>query len=210
MIVGLILVVVIVVIGFFFWSEISAFVNDTTTALNQQARDNNVSVPKPVTGQTVCDLLIDIDVRSSSATTLTFSTERILFTNGQEGKQIGWQWDNCHQYTSGLLSLSILDYFGESEYPTLEFFIGSADSFDQKIIMSYILEDENRLEKKLPLYQNVKYIHPAYQGDFDFNQKLKYYDLPIGDYTLKMIPLEAHFNDKKVGEALEKSITRPT
>jgi len=202
----LILLVIIIVGGLFFWSELTAFASDVSGFIKTADRDSQVKIPRPTSGTTVCDLFITIDVRSRSAISGTLvSTERILFTDGQEGKEIGWQWSNCRPFGLSLFSLTTLDLLGDS--PRLEFFIPAEDIFDQQIILSYIIIDEDGLEKKLPLYQDITYIHPAFVADFDFQQKLKFRDLVPKDYVLEIFPTEAHWDNKKVGQPLKKVIT---
>jgi len=204
----LFLFVIIAVVGIYFYAEIVAIVNDYQSILIQKILDEDIKVPAPQAGQRVCDLTITIDVRSESALSGTgISTERILFTDGKAGKQIGWNWNNCHEYKSSLLSASLLDAILSSDLKKLEFFFPSADPFDQKIILSYSLVDENGLRKKLPHHQNILYIHPSFQNTFDFNQQLKFFQLIPQEYILEILPLEAHFEDKKVGDRLSKSIT---
>jgi len=207
--VTLIILVIIIIGGLFFWSELSAFASDVSGFIKDTERDSEIKIPKPKSGVTVCDLFITVDVRSRSAVSgaTLVGTERILFTDGKEGKLIGWLWDNCRPFGLSLFSLTTLDLLGDST--RLEFFIPAEDIFDQKIILSFVLTDENGLEKKLPLYQDITYIHPAFVADFDFTQKLKFRDLVPQDYVLEIFPIEAHFDDKKVGTPLKKLITAP-
>jgi len=205
----LIILLIIIVGGLFFWNEVSAFASDFSAFIKTSERDEQVKIPKPTSGTTVCDLFVTVAIRSTSALSgaTGFGTERILFSDGQQGKLITWQWDNCHPFSLSLLSLTAFDLIGDS--PTLEFFIPAEDVFDQKIILDFVLTDENGLEKKLPLYQDVTYIHPAFVSDFDFEQKLKFRDLIPKDYVLEIFPTEAHWDNKKVGSPLKKVITFP-
>lgn len=206
-IIALIFLIVLIGGGIFFWSEIEAFANDFKGFA--QERDNQIKVPRPVTGQTVCDLFITVQIRSISAISGNIiSHERILFTDSQQGKEITWTWDNCHQYqdTFSLFSLAPLELL-QQRISTLEFFLPDSSPVDQQIILSYVLVDERGLEKKLPIYQDVTVIHPAFIQDFDFEQKLKFLDLTPKDWVLEMIPDEAHFDNQKTGQAYKKAIT---
>jgi len=208
----LIIIIIFIVGGIFFWSEISAFAGDFKGFIDNKERDEQVRVPKPVTGQTVCDLFITAEFRSTSAISGDIiSHERILFTDGQRDKSITWSWDDCHPYQDSILNLAPLELLQERlntlGLNTLEFFIPDSSPFDQKIILTYKLVDEKGLEKKLPIYQDVVYIHPSFITDFDFEQKLKFRDLPPKDYLLEIIPTEAHFDNQKTGQAYKKAIT---
>jgi len=206
----LIILIIFIIGGLFFWSEISAFAGDFKGFIDNKERDEQVRIPKPVTGQTVCDLFVTVEIRSTSAlsgATLGFTTERILFTDGAHGKEITWNWSNCHPYQGTGLSLAPLELLQE-RLSTFEFFIPAEDIlFDQQIIISYVLVDETGLEKKKPIYQDVVYTHPQHVLDFDFEQKLRFSDLPPKDYLLEMIPTEAHFDNHKTGQAYKKAIT---
>ena len=206
----LILLVIVVVAFTVVGTEISAFIDDTIGLFDQGLRDIDIRIPTPERGTQICDLLVTVDVRSISAVSgaTIIGTERILFSDGQEGRLITWLWDNCH--TKGLVSANLAPFdFLSRSLPKLEFFIPAEDIFDQSIILSYVLVNENGLEKKLPQYQNVIYTHPAFISQFDFQEKVRYRDIASETYVLKIIPFEAHFDNKKVGEALEKTITFP-
>ena len=204
----LLLIVILVVVGVFFYSEITAIVDDYSTIISQTLRDNEFKIPTPTRGETVCDLAITINVRSFSAISGDIiSHNRILFTDGKEGKLIGWNWDNCKTYVSNLFSVSLLDTITRSDFTTLEFFIPDSSPFDQKIILSYALVDETNLKIKKPIYQRVEYIHPSFQTIYDFQEQIKFYQIIPKDYTLEITPLESHFEDLKVGEPLKKTIT---
>ena len=204
----LLLIVILAVVGIYFYAEISTIYNDYSSILIQKIIDEDFKVPTPNFGERVCDLIITIDIRSISAISSDIiSHNRILYTDGREGKQIGWQWQNCHDFTSSLFSVTLLDVITDSDYSTLEFFIPDSSPFDQKIILSYSLVDQNGLKKKLPLYQKVTYIHPALQTHYDFSQQLKFRDLIPQDWTLEILSNEAHFEDKIIGDPLRKTIT---
>lgn len=206
----LILLVIAVVAFTFVGTEISAFINDTVSLFDQRIRDIDIRIPNPETGTQVCDLLITVNIRSISAISGTtfITTERILFSDGQEGKLITWLWDNCH--TKGFISANLAPFdFLSRSLPKLEFFIPSAGIGDTDIIISYVLVDEKGLEKKLPQYQDVRYIHPSFIERFDFQEKVRYREIASATYVLDIIPFEAHFDNKKTGEALSKTITFP-
>ena len=95
---ALIIIIIAIVGGLFFWSELSAFASDFSGFIKDSERDSEVKIPKPKSGALVCDLFVTVDIRSRSALSgaTGFGTERILFTDGKEGKLIDWQWSNNH------------------------------------------------------------------------------------------------------------------
>ncbi len=215
-IVGIIAVVIIlVVVVSIFGTQLESFYNDVTNDANKQARDDASSTPDAIKGDNVCDLLITVQLRSTSAVSSNLvGTERILYTDGHAQateRQISWNWDNCRVFNGNTLQLtSLIQYLKATSMPSLEFFVPSADTDDQKVILSFNLVDSKSLDNKPTIYQEVNYIHPQYQTIYDFEQKLVFNAIEPDTFNLEITPTEAHFDNFKVGEPYRKVISPPS
>lgn len=211
----IVLVVILIVAVVFGGTQISAFITDASQAYNDRQRDDATKAEPANVGDTLCTLTIDVEILSKTAVaSVGVGTERILFTDGHADapdKQIGWQWSDCYTYGgNSLVGLNLLDYLtADVSPPVLEWFIPSTPLGDEKIILTYILVDSNNGDVTRSIYEKVEYTHPAFQGEFTVEQKLKFTSIVAGDFTLEITPLESHFDNKSVGEAYKKSISAP-
>ena len=206
---GLLAVIVIGIIGLTVMGySVDAWVNDTINALNGNIRDSETSIPSPQRGQIACDLYVDATWREKM--TASFSdVNKVLFTN-QDGKTITSEWKDCYQVGGISPSLTLLDFFNQpKEVAPLDLIIPNTNIVDEKYNLSFVLVDSNNLEKKLPHYQKIDYIVPAFNPEFDFQQKLVFRNIVLGDYTLKIIPEHARWWEHQSGEPYQQSIVAP-
>ena len=214
--VGIIVLIVVVLIGWsFFSSEINAFLEDGKSLIS----DRESSIPKPAPGTPVYDLSIDVKPKVR-LTNVGIGVDYILFLN-QEGGTVKWNWINPHLQSNSLLSfiapLNLGDVFANESYivdlATNEIIIPTSNAFSTKIQLSYILVDpETGLQKKIPHYQDKTYNIPEFVKDYSLNEKIVLRDLPKKNYELWIVPekvgtFTVRFADSAPGEPYKQTIT---
>ena len=206
-----VIVLLLVVVGIivFAGSQVMSFVTDTQSAIAQSARDIETQIPQPPIGSKICDLIITATWREKNSLSLGDDIH-ILFTN-TDGKSIKKVVNNCGNVLPAHNSLmTLLDFIGTKQSVTpLDLIIPDTLVFESEYKMSFVLVDENGLEKKLPRYQEISYKIPALKAEYDFEQKIIFRDVAVGDYILELRPINAKWNDHGEHEPYKQKITVP-
>lgn len=216
-VIGFLILIVIVVVAFLVaGSQISAFVNDTLSAFGVQTRDDEVKIPVAMKDELVCDLFITANWREKGTLAFAFDPIPIIFIDPKDEAGVGIQAtfvsETCKLASGAFQFNSLLDFLGTSnQVQPLEFIIPDFPIFDQPYELSWVLvHTDTGKERKLPHYQNIKYVVPQGVFDFRYEQKLVFREVEPDDYLLKIIPSVARFNDKTEGEVFLFPIPDPT
>lgn len=207
---GIIVLIIVIVVFFVAGNQLLAFVTDSSDIISQQLRDSDVQIPVPKTGSTVCDLFLTASWREKSSNEV-FEVSNVLFTN-TDGKTVSKEVSNCHVKTATSFSLlSMMDFFGSSSASVkpLDVIIPQQSAFAQTYKMSFVLIDENLLEKKIPHLQNIPYDVPAFTFEYDYEQKMVFREIVVGNYVLEMRPTDARWFDHGESQAYRQNITVP-
>ena len=207
---GIFLVLIIIVVFAYGGSVIMGFVTDTSNAVAQQLRDNEIQIPNVVAGDKACDLFITAQWREKNTFgSLDGFVQILLFTNS-DGKTIKKTVSNCGTVAPVQNSLlTLLDFLGSDNMKPLEFFVPNQALTAGSYSMSFVLVDENGYEKKLPHYQNQPFTVPALSFEYDYEQKLVFRDIKYGDYILELRPTDARWNDHGEAQAYKQKISVP-
>jgi hypothetical protein len=206
----LLAVIVIGVIGLTVMGySVDAWINDTVSVFLGNVRDSESSIPAPVAGQVACDLLVNVEWREKG-TNIGLGVDAILFLNS-DGKTVSYVYDNCYQVgNTQFPTASLLDFMNTKEVVApLDLIIPAQELFDKEYKLSFILVDSNGLEKKVQHYQDISYVVPALNLEYDFEQNLKFRNVVLDDYTLKIVAENARFWEHTDGEPYLQGIVAP-
>ena len=211
---GFLVLVVIIVVGFLVaGSQISAFVNDTFASLGTQVRDDEIRIDAPKQGEIVCDMFVTANWEVRLATQIFAVVPIIFIEEGDpQGVGIDVSFTDCKIASGGFQFASLLDFLSTSDQvEPLDLFIPIQSAFEEPYEFSWVLvQTDTGKERKLPHYQDIVYIVPSLNFDFRHEQKLVFRDVVPDDYTLKIIPIKAKFNNLDDGEPFLFAISDPT
>lgn len=207
-IVFLVIFLIIAVVLYYGYDKVSVAIDDVVETYNQKLRDEIAQIPKPTIGEMACDLSVTFNWRVIGASD-GLIVQRVIFLNS-EGQTTNIVWSNCHTVKSASSLSFIMDFFDSNDFTSLEWiFPARSHVTDVTYKLSFVLIDSNGLERK-SLYQNLSYVMPAFDSEFDFSQRLVYRDLPFGDYKIEIIgDNNARFADHKDGQSYIQQVPRP-
>ncbi len=213
MIGALILIVIILAVGIFYWSEVSAFVSGAMVSI-QEKKDNTIINPTPEKGAWVCDLVINVEGTYDKpwglveSLDLKIGTENWLFGTTEHGK-ITYDWRNCYQ--KGNFSLfSFVPIPQAIQASLLSFGISLGDdSFD--IDLSLIgLSDSRRITSSQQSSLKETVVIPAgfvtLPAKFHTNHVAR--DVVCQDYTVELKSFQHIINGKTAGTPFTDTIKK--
>ncbi len=206
----LIVIAVVAVIGLAFLGyEVDAWINGFLTNIQGGLIDADTAIPAPAVGSIACNVIVDIEWREKGTNVFT-GVDAVLFLNS-EGKTTNVEWDSCYEVgATGLPTASLLDFMASGDnIAPLDIIIGAQELWDKEYELSFILVDEFGLERKVQHYQSINYVVPALNLVYDFEQKLVFRNVELGDYTLKIVAENARFWEHSEGEHYNQAINAP-
>lgn len=209
----LILVVIIIVAGYFFGSQIQTYLDDIQQSVKTQQNQADTKIPAPKNGDRVCNLLVKFEPKVTGSLT----QGNILHLNENGGK-ISYNWQNCHTKTLSWLNLMQLYDFLDmkirgTDLPKNELGIPIVNVFEEKFKVSFKLVDQNLRTKLVPTHQDIQFrISAGIQAGQTVSYDIKFFELIPEQYTLE-ITIDSNnyrFGNHEFGEPYKQIISPPS